>query len=75
MLKRNSSVRAASRPKGNTGRPKKKNAKRRSVYFDETLWGKLKVYACFRKTSISRVLEKAALNYLENRRLFGPPDA
>ncbi len=74
MSKGNSSVEVASRPKGNAGRPKRKDAKRRSVYFDETLWGKLKVYACFRKTSISRVLEKSALKYLENSRLFGPPD-
>jgi len=74
MQKRNSSVKAASRSKGTAGRPKKKQAKRRSIYFDEMVWGKLRNYAFFRKTSISRVLEKAALNYLENRRLFGPPD-
>jgi len=74
MPKTNNSLNASSPTKGNAGRPKKKQAKRRSVYFDEVLWGKLKNYAFFRKSSISRVLEKAALNYLENRRLFGPPD-
>ena len=74
MPKKNNSVKAASHPKGNPGRPKKKYAKRRSVYFDEMVWGKLKIYAFFRKTSISRVLEKAAVKYLENSKLFGPPD-
>ena len=74
MPKKNNSIKAASLPKRTLGRPKTKYAKRRSVYFDEMVWGKLKVYAFFRKTSISCVLEKAALNYLEKRRLFGPPD-
>lgn len=47
-------------------KPKSRNGKRRStIYLDAMLWRKLKYFAFMNETSVSRLLEEAAKDYLK----------